>query len=149
MLSRFKIYKGKGYISLFTLNNQYRLCHVSPSDQGKEGSRHLLKDEVQLDRCEGEKSGVAVISLNRPQAKNAISARFLHLFTEAVEALKHDKSVRAVIVRSNVPGIFCAGADLKEVRLYLYLYTLKFFIIVIYKCIKSEPKWHHQMLVLL
>jgi methylglutaconyl-CoA hydratase len=74
----------------------------------------LLKDEVHLDRCEGDNSGIAVISLNRPKAKNAISARFLHLFTEAIESLKHDKTVRAVVVRSVVPGIFCAGADLKE-----------------------------------
>lgn len=111
MLQRLYVSKAKGYIFHLTLNNQSRLCHVPPSDQG---SCHLLKDEVQLDRYEGETSGVAVISLNRPKAKNAISARFLHLFTEALESLKHDKSVRAVIVRSNVPGIFCAGADLKE-----------------------------------
>lgn len=89
----------------------FRTCHVSATSQG---SHHLLKDEVQLHRCDGEKSGVAIIALNRPQAKNAISARFLHLFTEAIESLKLDKSVRAVIVRSLVPGIFCAGADLKE-----------------------------------
>ncbi|MXQ81993.1 hypothetical protein E5288_WYG004920 [Bos mutus] len=35
-------------------------------------------------------------------------------FTEAVDALKSDKKVRTIIVRNEVPGIFCAGADLKE-----------------------------------
>ncbi|XP_046635291.1 methylglutaconyl-CoA hydratase, mitochondrial-like [Daphnia pulicaria] len=99
------------FLSRFALVNQNRMCHVSPTSQG---SHHLLKDEVHLDRCEGDNSGIAVISLNRPKAKNAISARFLHLFTEAIESLKHDKTVRAVVVRSVVPGIFCAGADLKE-----------------------------------
>ncbi len=88
-----------------------RTCHVSSTSQG---SHHLLKDEVLLHRFDGDKSGIAVIAFNRPQAKNAISGRFLHLITEALESLKHDKTVRAVVVRSMVPGIFCAGADLKE-----------------------------------
>lgn len=89
----------------------HRACHVSSTSQG---SHHLLKDEVLLHRCDGDKSGIAIIAFNRPQAKNAISARFLQLITEALESLKHDKTVRAVVVRSMVPGIFCAGADLKE-----------------------------------
>jgi len=70
--------------------------------------------EIQLHQLDQEKSGIFVISINRPQARNAISVRFLQLFTEAVESLKHDKNARAVIVSSLVPGIFCAGADLKE-----------------------------------
>ena len=32
----------------------------------------------------------------------------------SVDILAHDKNVRVVIVRSLVPGVFCAGADLKE-----------------------------------
>lgn len=34
--------------------------------------------------------------------------------SETVSELSHDKSVRVVILRSLVPGVFCAGADLKE-----------------------------------
>ena len=33
---------------------------------------------------------------------------------EAIERVKVDRDVRAVILKSDVPGIFCAGADLKE-----------------------------------
>lgn len=33
---------------------------------------------------------------------------------EAIERIKVDRDVRAVILKSDVPGIFCAGADLKE-----------------------------------
>ncbi|XP_041041192.1 methylglutaconyl-CoA hydratase, mitochondrial isoform X2 [Carcharodon carcharias] len=36
------------------------------------------------------------------------------MMTEAIEEMKCDKNVRTVILRSEVPGIFCAGADLKE-----------------------------------
>jgi methylglutaconyl-CoA hydratase len=32
----------------------------------------------------------------------------------ALEAVQFDKNVRALIIKSTTPGIFCAGADLKE-----------------------------------
>ena len=32
---------------------------------------------------------------------------------EGVSSVIHDRSVRVVILRSDVPGMFCAGADLK------------------------------------
>lgn len=31
-----------------------------------------------------------------------------------MQELSQDESVRAVVVSSGVPGVFCAGADLKE-----------------------------------
>ncbi|XP_072175444.1 methylglutaconyl-CoA hydratase, mitochondrial-like isoform X2 [Diadema setosum] len=57
---------------------------------------------------------IVVLGLNRPEAKNAISKNLLRLMEEAVMSVKFDNNVRAVIIRSEVPGIFCAGADLKE-----------------------------------
>jgi methylglutaconyl-CoA hydratase len=33
---------------------------------------------------------------------------------DAVEAVRFDRNVRVVLLRSTTPGIFCAGADLKE-----------------------------------
>ena len=33
---------------------------------------------------------------------------------ESLAELKHDNDVRTVILRSEVPGTFCSGADLKE-----------------------------------
>lgn len=35
-------------------------------------------------------------------------------FADALNAVRFDASVRAVIIRSSVDGVFCAGADLKE-----------------------------------
>ena len=43
--------------------------------------------------------------------------RYLYIYLqleEAIERVKIDRDVRAVILKSDVPGIFCAGADLKE-----------------------------------
>lgn len=33
---------------------------------------------------------------------------------EALASIRFNKDVRALILRSSTPGIFCAGADLKE-----------------------------------
>ncbi|MEE6495572.1 hypothetical protein FKM82_002085 [Ascaphus truei] len=35
-------------------------------------------------------------------------------FFQTVERVRHDSSVRVVVIRSDVQGVFCAGADLKE-----------------------------------
>ncbi|KIJ37463.1 hypothetical protein M422DRAFT_33779 [Sphaerobolus stellatus SS14] len=59
-------------------------------------------------------TGVAWIALNRPKAKNAISMRLLQEFRECLDEVKGDKKVRTLIIRSQEPGSFCAGADLAE-----------------------------------
>lgn len=70
--------------------------------------------ELTLEYLEGEKEGIAVCSFNRPESKNAISRSMANGLSAAVEEIKFSHTLRAVILRSVVPGIFCAGADLKE-----------------------------------
>ncbi|XP_006005040.1 methylglutaconyl-CoA hydratase, mitochondrial isoform X2 [Latimeria chalumnae] len=79
-------------------------------------SSHAKKAEGDLNvrYLEGSDAGIVVLGINRPQAKNAISKNLVTMISEAVDAVKINKNVRTVIIRSEVPGIFCAGADLKE-----------------------------------
>jgi enoyl-CoA hydratase/carnithine racemase len=62
----------------------------------------------------GRDGGIATIALSRPEAKNALP-------TAAWEALAKAAAdvgdARAVILRSGVPGIFSAGADVREFEL--------------------------------
>lgn len=44
--------------------------------------------------------------------------------TNAIDVLVHDKSVRAIIIRSMLSDVFCSGADLKE-RITLTVDELK------------------------
>ncbi|KAJ7498716.1 ClpP/crotonase-like domain-containing protein [Mycena latifolia] len=60
--------------------------------------------------------GITCLSLNRPEAKNAISLTLLKELRESLETVHADASVRALILRSSTPGAFCAGADLVERR---------------------------------
>ncbi|KAJ8584787.1 ClpP/crotonase [Rhizopogon salebrosus TDB-379] len=70
--------------------------------------------------------GIACLSLNRPQAKNAISMKLLHEFRECLGTAKYDKSIRALIIRSTTMGSFCAGADLVERRTMSQIQVAKF-----------------------
>uniref|UniRef100_A0ABM5G7W2 Enoyl-CoA hydratase domain-containing protein 2, mitochondrial isoform X1 n=1 Tax=Pogona vitticeps TaxID=103695 RepID=A0ABM5G7W2_9SAUR len=58
--------------------------------------------------------GIAEILMNRPHARNSLGRVLVEELYETLDVLRFDDSVRVVIVRSNVEGVFCAGADLKE-----------------------------------
>jgi len=59
--------------------------------------------------------GVVTLTLNRPQAFNALSEAMLAAIGEAVDALATDEVVRAVVLGASGKA-FCAGHDLKEMR---------------------------------
>lgn len=66
-------------------------------------------------------AGVAVLTLNRPDARNAIGVELLKQLRDVLEAIQLDTSARALLVCSSVPGVFCAGADLKVLATFLML----------------------------
>lgn len=57
--------------------------------------------------------GIAVLILNRPQARNSLSEALLVALREAFADIAADRSVRAVVLAANGPA-FSAGHDLKE-----------------------------------
>ena len=59
--------------------------------------------------------GVAWLTLNRPGARNALSAALMAALDEAIAAMAADASVRVVVIGGAGPA-FCAGHDLREVR---------------------------------
>lgn len=70
--------------------------------------------DLLVDYLDGDNSGVVVFGLNRPAAKNSFSKNLVLQLCDAVESVKFDTNARVIILRSTTPGIFCAGADLKE-----------------------------------
>ena len=57
--------------------------------------------------------GVAVVTMNRPKSRNALSRDLMSALSEAIAALGADESVKAIVLAGNGPA-FCAGHDLKE-----------------------------------
>jgi len=76
-----------------------------------------LDSELTLEHLDGSHQGVVVMSINRPAAKNSLSKNLMRLFESHIQSLTEDVNVRAVVLRSVVPKVFCAGADLKERKL--------------------------------
>jgi len=61
----------------------------------------------------GVADGVATITLNRPESRNALNRAMCEDLIAATAAAAADPGVRLVLLRANGP-VFCAGADLKE-----------------------------------
>ena len=58
-------------------------------------------------------SGIAILTLNRPKARNTLSDAMLAALSEAFGLIARDRSIRAVVLAAKGPA-FCAGHDLKE-----------------------------------
>ncbi|XP_073974540.1 methylglutaconyl-CoA hydratase, mitochondrial [Rhodnius prolixus] len=76
-------------------------------------SEQSLKELI-VEPLTGKDSGILILGLNRVKQKNAISKNLLDSLENAIEKVNNDNTVRVVIIRSYVPRVFCAGADLKE-----------------------------------
>ena len=59
--------------------------------------------------------GVATVTINRPDARNALSSATIEELNAAFSEIASDQSVRVAILRGAGDVAFCAGADLKEV----------------------------------
>ena len=58
-------------------------------------------------------NGVATVTLNRPQQRNAISLELLDALDAAIAAVEQDERVRVMILAGAGP-VFCAGMDLEQ-----------------------------------
>jgi enoyl-CoA hydratase len=59
-----------------------------------------------------QRDHVLVVTMNRPEARNALSSEMLKIMREAWDRVDEDESVRCCIL-TGAGGAFCAGADLK------------------------------------
>ncbi|MBV1918246.1 MAG: enoyl-CoA hydratase/isomerase family protein, partial [Sphingomonadaceae bacterium] len=71
-----------------------------------------MSDIVQYEILE---NGVALVTLNRPEKRNAISPEMTQGLDEAIKRSEGDDKVCVVILTSSNDKVFCAGADLKIV----------------------------------
>jgi enoyl-CoA hydratase/carnithine racemase len=60
------------------------------------------------------REGVGTLTLNRPEARNALNQAVIRELGEALAHLEGDAQTRVVVVRGAGARAFCAGADLKE-----------------------------------
>jgi enoyl-CoA hydratase/carnithine racemase len=58
---------------------------------------------------------IATLTINRPDARNALSMGLMEALDAQLAAIAEDRSVNVVILAANGPA-FCAGHDLRELR---------------------------------
>lgn len=64
------------------------------------------------DLLETKQDGVAILTMNRPEARNALSQPMLGALLEALPRLAADPEVGAIVI-TGAGGAFCAGGDVK------------------------------------
>ena len=66
------------------------------------------------------KGHIAVITLDRPEARNAVNGDVAEGLESAIDQLEADDAMRVGIIQANTAGqsrpVFCAGADLKAIN---------------------------------
>jgi enoyl-CoA hydratase/carnithine racemase len=86
----------------------------SVSVEPESATKVAVRDELILLRSQDFR-GVVTLTLNRPQAFNALSEAMLAGLQRELDAIAQDESVRVVVLAAEGKA-FCAGHDLKEMR---------------------------------
>ena len=73
--------------------------------------------------------GYAVVTLNRPEALNALNSALFRDLAAFLDAAEHDDGVRCLILTGSGDKAFAAGADIKEMsdQSYADMYKANFF----------------------
>jgi enoyl-CoA hydratase/carnithine racemase len=66
-------------------------------------------DELLVARADGH----AVLTLNRPEKRNALSVALRDAISDALDSLATDEAIRCVVI-TGAGSVFCAGFDLSE-----------------------------------
>lgn len=96
-----------------------RCANSEASDQflNLNQSEKQMTEEALVLRHDDE--GVTTLTMNRPQARNALSQGMLRAMLDAFIEVSTDETARVVILAGAGPG-FCAGHDLKEIKAQNY-----------------------------
>ena len=63
-----------------------------------------------------QRDAVTLITLNRPQALNALSSQVLAELTQVFAAFQADDSQKCAVITGSGDKAFAAGADIKEMQ---------------------------------
>lgn len=71
-----------------------------------------------------KEDGVATMTMNRPEARNAVTLEMRKAMFDTVDDFEHDSSVRCVVLRG-AGGHFMAGGDIRNMKDYLEMEPLE------------------------
>src|SRR4051795_12369302 len=88
---------------------RWKVTAISTTHVSRKITRRIARMTVQVER----RGAVTTITLDRPQAMNAVNAELGDALKQAVEEAAADDGTRAVVLTGNGKA-FCSGADLKS-----------------------------------
>uniref|UniRef100_A0A0N4ZEH5 Methylglutaconyl-CoA hydratase, mitochondrial n=1 Tax=Parastrongyloides trichosuri TaxID=131310 RepID=A0A0N4ZEH5_PARTI len=91
-----------------------RQCLLSRNCLNNIATRNTSSGPLVVEKLQNENKGIVIMKMVNPATKNALSKLMVSQLHENLDKLKFDKDARVVILKSEVPGAFCTGADLKE-----------------------------------
>src|SRR5207237_1205191 len=78
------------------------------------GAHRFIETAFPAAGADGSIPGVALMTINRPEALNALSFDLLDELAGALDALDGDPACRAIVLTGSGTRAFAAGADIKE-----------------------------------
>lgn len=100
------------------LTDTRRYLQTERASTNVNDSDSVLESRIEVPISNDHNAYISVLSLNAHKTKNALSKDNVYKMLDFLQKFQlsrlEDDKVRALIIRSQVPGIFCAGANLKE-----------------------------------
>ncbi|KAL2069905.1 hypothetical protein VTL71DRAFT_14584 [Oculimacula yallundae] len=93
------------------------LSHLSSSPDEVPVSAMEFTSDTSLIQVAVDSHGVAILKINRPEKRNALSQKTINSLVAAIEMVERDNKIRvAILTGSRTAGPFSAGADLGELQ---------------------------------
>ncbi|CZT07548.1 related to enoyl-CoA hydratase precursor, mitochondrial [Rhynchosporium agropyri] len=91
--------------------------HRSSFPTGSSVTATDFASETSLVQVTVDEHGVAILQINRPEKKNALSQKVINSLVSAIALVERDSKIRvAILTGSRTAGPFSAGADLGELQ---------------------------------
>ena len=74
-----------------------------------------LNTHIKAETINGKEGHIGLLTLNRPEALNALSLSMIQVIDNYIHAWELDDRIKAIVIRGAGEKAFCAGGDIKQV----------------------------------
>lgn len=90
------------------------MTQTAPTETAQPADRRFVNTTLPAEGSDGPLEGVALVTIDRPEALNALSFDLLDELADALARLDADGTCRAIVLTGAGTRAFAAGADIRE-----------------------------------